>query len=191
MAEKDLRIGLLSRNDSNIGCLKNFMDLLAVVAKYGIYFIFAVTLTAALLAVVARNIFHAALSLVFALLGVAGVFFILHAEFIGAIQILLYVGGIMTLLIFAIMLTSHISDKSIPSSNRQQYPAAIFSFLLLYGLVRWIGKVSWQLKETLTTIDTVELGKGLMGHYVLPFEIISLVLVGALMGAIVIARSDS
>ena len=167
------------------------MDMLDLITKFGIYAIFAFTLLAALLAVTARNIFHAALSLAFTLLGVAAVFFVLRAEFLGAIQILLYVGGIMTLIIFAVMLTSHMGDRSISTSNRQKYPATIFALLLIYFLVRLIGRVPWQLKEKLTTINAVQIGKELMGPYVLPFEIISLVLVVALIGAIVIARSDS
>ncbi len=167
------------------------MDVLTLIAKFGIYFIFAFTLSAALLSVTVQNIFHAALGLAFALMGVAGVFFVLHADFLGAIQILLYVGAIMILLIFAVMLTSHIGDASVHTSNRQVYPAMILSLLLVYLLVRQIGKVTWQLKETLTSIDAVEIGKQLMGPYVLPFEIISVVLVVALIGTIVIARSDS
>ena len=167
------------------------MDIISLIVRFGIYLVFGFTLAAAFLAVTVRNIFHAALSLVFTLIGVAGVFFVLRAEFLATIQILLYVGAIMTLVIFAVMLTSRISDKHIPTSNRQQYPVAIFSLLLVYLLVKQIGKVPWQIKETLTTIDAVQIGKELMGPYVLPFEIISLVLVVALVGAIVIARSDA
>ena len=167
------------------------MDVLASISKFGIYFIFAFTLSAALLSVTVRNIFHAALSLAFTLLGVAAVFFVLHAEFIAAIQILLYVGAIMTLIIFAVMLTSRISDTHIPTSNRQRYPVAIGILLLIYFLIRLIGKTPWRLKETLSTIDAVQIWKELMGPYVLLFEIISVVLVVALIGAIVIARSDS
>ncbi len=166
------------------------MEILVAVSKFGIYAIFLFTLASGLLAVSLRNIFHAALALVFALLGIAGVYFVLHAEFLAAVQILLYVGAIMTLLIFVVMLTSRIGDASIPTSNRQRWPAALGALCLILFLVRVIGKTVWPLKEPLSTVDAVQIGKELMGTYVLPFEIISLVLVVALVGAIVIARSD-
>ncbi len=165
------------------------MEILANVSKIGIYAIFAFTLTAGLLSVSVRNIFHAALGLVFALIGIAMIFFVMQAEFLAAIQILLYVGAIMTLVIFVVMLTSRIGDQNIPTSNHWRYPVGIGILLLILALVRMIGKTPWNLKEN-PGLDAVQIGKELMGAYVLPFEIISIVLVVALIGAIVIARSD-
>ena len=167
------------------------MEVIQALSKIGIYGIFFATLAAAFLSVTLRNMFHAALALVFALVGVAGIFFVLHAEFLAAVQILLYVGAVMTLVIFVVMLTSRISDRSVPTSNRQRYPVAIGILLLILFLIRMIGKTPWQLKESLSSLDAVQIGKELMGAYVLPFEIISVVLVIALVGAIVIARSES
>lgn len=166
------------------------MDVLTTITKYGIYAIFGITLLAALLAVTVRNIFHAALGLVLALLGVAGTYFVMRAEFLGAIQILLYVGAIMTLVIFSVMLTTRLGDTSIPTSNRQRLPVAVGIIILIGFLARIMTETSWPVKSTLTTVDAVDIGKALMGIYVLPFEIISLVLVAALVGAIVIARGD-
>ncbi len=166
------------------------MDVLAAITKYGIYAIFGITLLSALLAVTVRNIFHAALGLVFALLGVAGTYFVMHAEFLGAIQILLYVGAIVTLVIFAVMMTSKMGDTSIPTSNRQKIPVAIGIAILIGFLVRVMTHTAWPVKDNLTTVDAVAIGKAFMGNYVLPFEIISIVLVVALIGAIVIARGD-
>lgn len=167
------------------------MDVISVVTKFGIYIVFAVTIIASILAVSLRNIFHAALSFALALIGVAGVYFILHAEFLAAAQILLYVGAILTLVIFAVMLTSRMGDESIPTSNRWQLAVLISGLLLLLFLVRLVGKTPWRLKESLSSIDAVELGTQLMGPYVLPFELLSILLVAALIGSIVIARNDS
>lgn len=167
------------------------MEIISLIAKSGIYIAFAFTLFAALAAVTLRNIFHSALALAFALIGVAAVYFVLHAEFLAAAQILLYVGAIMTLIIFAVMLTSRMGDETIPTSNRWRLPVLIAILFLLLFLVRIIGKTPWHLKESLSTIGTIELGTQLMGPYVLPFELISVVLVAALIGAIVIARNDS
>lgn len=166
------------------------MELLASISKFGIYVIFGVTLIAAFLTVTVRNIFHAALGLVFSLLGVAATYFILRAEFLGAIQILLYVGAIMTLVIFAVMLTSRISEPSIPTSNRQRIPVAIGMVAFAVFLVQLVSKAPWPLKEKLSVISVVDIGQSLMGLYVFPFEAISIVLVVALIGAIVIARGD-
>lgn len=166
------------------------MDIIVTISKASIYVIFMMTLLAAVFAVTLRNIFRAALSLAFALTGVAGVYFVLHAEFLGAMQILLYVGAVMTLIIFVVMLTSRIGDKTNPTSNRQALPVLIGALLLALFLIRLIRKTPWAVQKTLTTVDAVEIGKALMGPYVLPFELISLVLVVVLIGAIVTARSD-
>ena len=73
----------------------------------------------ALLAVTSRDIFHSAIWLSLTLLGVSGIYFYLNAEFLGVIQILVYIGGIITLFIFAIKLTASIGDKSIQQTNQQ------------------------------------------------------------------------
>ena len=166
------------------------MDVLTIISKYGIYAIFGITLLAALLAVTIRNIFHAALGLVLTLLGVAATYFILRAEFLGAIQILLYVGAIVTLIIFAVMLTYRLGDTSIPTSNHQRLPVAVGIVILIGFLARIMVQTSWPIKSTLSSIDARLIGKMLMSTYVFPFEVISLVLVVALVGAIVIARGD-
>ncbi|MBI4388097.1 MAG: NADH-quinone oxidoreductase subunit J [Candidatus Omnitrophica bacterium] len=166
------------------------MEIILAISKIGIYAIFGITILGAIFAVTLRNIFHAALGLVLALLGVAAVYFSMEAEFLGAIQILLYVGGIMTLIIFVVMLTSRIGDRTVPTSNHQRYPALVGILFLIAFLIRLVRETPWQLKAELSTIDAITIGKEFMGAYVLPFEITSLVLVVALIGAIVIARSD-
>lgn len=166
------------------------MEMMALFTKAGIYLIMTFTLLAAVLAVGVRNIFHAALSLVFALLGVAAIYFTLRAEFLGVMQILLYVGAVMTLLIYVVMLTSRMGDRSISTVNHQRYPALIGTLFLAAALVRLIEKIRFPLASAPSSTDAIQLGKALMGPYVLPFEIVSLVLVIALIGAIVIARSD-
>lgn len=147
-------------------------------------------LTVAILTVTVRNLFHAAIFLAFTLLGVSIIYFFLRAEFLAGIQILLYVGAIMTLVIFAIMLTSRIGDPKVPQSNRQRIPVFILIAISAFFLIGAILKASWKTISTLQTTNAVELGKALMGEFVFPFEVISLVLLIALIGAIVVARSD-
>lgn len=147
-------------------------------------------LITAVLAVTVRNLFHAALFLAFTLLGVAIIYFFLHAEFIAVIQILVYVGAIMTLVIFAIMLTSRIGDMKISQSNKQQIWALFPVLIITFAVLRIVRKFPWSISQTPNSVDVLTLGKALMNQYVLPFEVISVVLLIALVGAIVIARND-
>ena len=101
------------------------MNVFNSLAGISFYALLTGILVTAFLTVTVRNLFHAAIFLAFTLLGIAGIYFILHAEFLAAVQILLYVGAIMTLVIFAIMLTSHMGDPLTPQTNRQKYPVLI------------------------------------------------------------------
>lgn len=164
---------------------------LILLAKIFIYSILLLSLAAALGVVLLPNIFHSALCLVAALIGVAILYLSLQAEFIAVIQILLYVGAVMTLVIFAIMLTHRIGNTVIPQTNKQSLPA-------LAGLVFFVGTVGSLLVKTnwgvLSTsgryVSTLELGQALLGEYVFPFEVVSIVLLAGLIGAVVIARKD-
>ena len=160
---------------------------LSTVAFYGLMTGILVT---AVITVSTRNLFHAAIFLAFTLLGVAGLYFFLHAEFIAALQILLYVGAIMVLVIFAIMLTARMQDPNVAQSNRQRKPAFVLIALVAGLVISRIVKTPWNLSIEPQYTNAVEIGKALMGQYVFPFEVVSLVLLVALIGAIVVARSD-
>ncbi|OGW84606.1 MAG: hypothetical protein A3C35_05285 [Omnitrophica bacterium RIFCSPHIGHO2_02_FULL_46_11] len=166
------------------------MEIFNSLATVSFYGVLVGILAVAILTVTTRNLFHAAIFLAFTLLGVAVVYFFLQAEFLAGVQILIYVGAIMTLVIFAIMLTSKIGDPNVPQSNRQRYPALILILAFAVFLISTILKTSWNTTETLQTTDAIRLGKALMGEFVFPFEVVSLVLLIALIGAIVVARSD-
>ena len=147
-------------------------------------------LVTALMTVTAQTLFRSAIYLVFTLFGVALIYFFLHADFIAAVQILIYVGAIMTLVIFAVMLTSRIGDPSISQMNKQKW-GALFSVILIGTFtISIIKKFAWNVSETPKSISALELGKALMSQYVFPFELISLVLLVALVGAIVISRNE-
>jgi NADH:ubiquinone oxidoreductase subunit 6 (subunit J) len=166
------------------------MKLFELIAQFSFYAMMAVILIAAILTVTVRNLFRAAIFLALTLLGVAGVYFLLHAEFLAAVQILIYVGAIMTLIIFAIMLRSRMGDPTIPQTNRQKIPALILLACFGLVLIPLAVKTPWPVALILQHIDAVQVGKALMGEFVFPFELVSLVLLIALVGAIVIARSD-
>lgn len=166
------------------------MELFGSLATVSFYAVLALILAAAVLTVTVRNLFHAAIFLAFSLLGVAVVYFFLRAEFLAGVQILLYVGAVMTLIIFAIMLTARIGDPAVPQSNRQRIPVSFLIAVSAFFLISAILKTPWKTGATFQTTNAVELGKALMGEFVFPFEVISIVLLIALIGAIVIARSD-
>ena len=143
----------------------------------------------ALLTVLSRDIFHCAVWLALTLLSVAGVYFYLDAEFLGIIQVLVYVGGIITLFVFAIKLTAHIGDKTIRQSNEQVLLSSIVSLIFFYLLIRIIGSNPWASSKLETeTISLKQIGESLMTAYALPFEFISLLLLVAMVGAIVIGK---
>lgn len=165
---------------------------LVLLQKVFLYGVLLSSLVAAFGVVVLRNIFHSALCLVGTLLGVAALYLALEAEFIAVVQILLYVGAVMTLVIFAIMLTHRIGDSTIPQTNEQSLPASLslLGFVVLVGLL--LLRNHWPIPDlvTYTSVDTFALGKALLGEYVFPFEVVSIVLITGLIGAVVIARKD-
>ncbi len=168
------------------------MDTLIPLVRILVYVVMAVSVFAALGVVLVRNIFHAALCLIVVLLGVAGIYLALHAEFLAVIQILLYVGGVMTLVIFAIMMTEKMGEKWIAHQNHLMLPglfAAAFVFLTLFKL---LVRPTWPFRaEALhARAGIFEIGTALMGTYVFPFEIISVILIVVLIGALMVAKRD-
>ena len=159
------------------------------VIKAGFYTVCALTVYFALRMVTSRNIFHSAIFLAMTLLGVAAVFLYLDAEFLAIAQILIYVGAIVTLFVFVIMLTANIQDRSIRQVNQQVLISAISAAGFLFFIIKMIKCNFWQVKSPGTGVLSIkELGISLMTTYVLPFEIISLILIAVLVGAILIAK---
>jgi len=146
----------------------------------------------ALMVVTLKNIFHSALFLVITLFSVAGIYILLGAEFLAGVQVLIYVGAITILMIFAIMLTYQISNKSIRQVNEQK-GYAIIVVLLFFILSLWtVIKTAWPVSDgSLPERNTFEIGKQLLSTYVIPFEVVSVVLLVALIGAIIISRRDN
>jgi len=168
------------------------MPILELAAKFGTYVVMAVILVFAVGVVTFRNLFHCALCLAAALIGTAVIYVVLQAEYLAAIQILLYVGAVVTLVIFAIMLTEHLAGKTIRQNNSQSSLAiaGLLGFVaLLTGLIL---KTPWPVTETAlkAKVSVMGLGQALMGAYVFPFEVISIILIAALIGTVVIAKKD-
>ena len=157
---------------------------------HGVFILLAaVTLGGALGVVTARNVFISALCLILSLVGVAGLYVLLEAGFLAGVQLLVYVGAIAVLIIFAIMLTRGLMGGTARQSNEQWGVAALIAALLFALLVLLVRGVAWPLSSAPLPADSIAaLGQALLGPYVLPFEVASVILLVALVGAIIIAR---
>jgi len=161
------------------------------------YIIAFVTIMSALMVVSLRNIFHCALFLVLCLFSVAGLFILLDADFLAGVQVLIYVGGIAVLMIFAIMLTRKLTDMRVRQQNEQKVIGALVALCFLLIVVGAMvttmsvkGGFPLASKAASTISSTHTLGRLLMTNYVLPFELLSVLLLAALIGAIVLAKKD-
>jgi NADH-quinone oxidoreductase subunit J len=148
-----------------------------------------------ILTVTSRRILRAAVYLLFVLIATSGLYFLLNYQFLAAVQLTLYAGGIVVLIIFSILLTSHISEKFEPVGMRK----LLFSFIsVAAGAILTITTIlNYSFNSTLTegaNPDMKIIGYALIGYekdgYALPFEVISILLLAAMFGAIVIAKKE-
>ncbi len=148
-----------------------------------------VTLGAGLMVVTGQNIFRNALFMVLSFIGVAVLYIVLEAEFLAVMQILIYVGAISILIIFAIMLSRRLMAPGQMQRNSQWWIAAIVMAALFLVLIFMLLQVGWPVEVADVPKDVIaSLGQSFMGTYVLPFEIASVILLVALVGSIIIAR---
>jgi len=140
-----------------------------------------------------RNVFHCALFLILCLFSVAGIFILLEAEFLAAAQVLIYVGAVSILIIFAIMLTNNLASKKIMQSNENVTVSVFVSVVFALTTILLISNTGvWRYQEKdLSDGTIIALGKYLMTEFMLPFEVISVLLLAAMIGAIVLARKES
>ena len=147
------------------------------------------TLIAAMGVVTARNLFHAALFLILCFFGVAGLFVTLEAEFLAAAQVLVYIGAISVLIIFAIMLSRGMMIGRAPMENEQWLLSAVVSVLLFGALVFILFQVNWPVvEEAISATAIADIGVALVTTSVVPFLVVAVLLSVALIGAIMIAR---
>lgn len=155
------------------------------------FYIFStVLLVSAVMVVVSRNVFTCALYLAGALCAVAALFALLGADFLFAVQVLLYVGGIMVILIFGVMLSSVHRSRLVPQVNRQWLPSLAVSLVLAGITIPVLLATSFPEPPVLYGPTTERMGRLLLGEMVLPFEVVSLVLIVSLVGAVLFSRKD-
>lgn len=155
------------------------------------YIISASILGAGLLAMTTRKIFRSAIWLLFSLMGIAALYFWLQVEFIAAVQIIVYVGGIVVLIIFSIFLTQQ-SGKEMPKQSLKRNIASALAVLLGFGLT-FLQIVKYNFHPATKNFEwsVAKIGSQMLstthGGYALPFEVVSMLLLAAMIGCIVIA----
>ena len=147
---------------------------------------------AGLLVVTSRNVVHAALWLVVALASVAGIYLLLAAPFVAFVQVIIYVGAIVVLLLFGIMLTrAPVGRRVLDNSPRARVGAFVVGAGVFVMLTVFLaGAFADERISIQAATATAALGTSLFRNYVLPFEAVSVLLLAALVGAIVLARRD-
>jgi len=157
-----------------------------------IFYLFAtITIVSAIVVVNAKNIIHAAFSLLLTLFGVSGIYVLLGADFLAIVQIMVYVGGILILLLFGVMLTNKITNVEIRTGAIYVFPAIVVVGTFTAVLFSVMTSTNWhigslEIPQTTTKI----LGNLLITDYVLVFELLAILLLIALIGAASIARRD-
>ena len=162
-----------------------------------LFYIFAVmVLGGGILTITRRNVVHSAISLIVSLLGVAGLYLMQQAEFLFAVQIVLYVGGIMVLFLFVIMLVNLDQAAKERQFNRQ-WPIALVAIALVgaqVGYFVWKGRDAFRIADsslpegTAATGNTEAIANSLFTGYLLPFELVSILLLVAVVGSVMMAK---
>src|SRR5213594_1964800 len=162
---------------------------------FAFWIISGITVLGALLAVTLRNLVHCVLSLILFFLGIAAHYFLLRADFIGAIQILIYIGAVVVLILFAIMLTRNVTGTEGP---REVLGVKWWAGSILAGVMAamlcWViqgDKISQTLpggEKAKTSI--ADIGRAFIADWVVPFEVMAVLLTAALIGAVVIALEE-
>ena len=158
------------------------------------YIISAFILGTGLLAMTTRKIFRSAIWLLFSLIGIAALYFWLQVEFIAAVQIVVYVGGIVVLVIFSIFLTEQ-AGKEMPKQSTRRTIAAVLAVLSGFGLTfMQIWKYNFQPATKNFDWTVAKIGSQMLntssGGFALPFEVVSMLLLAAMIGCIVIAMKS-
>ena len=146
------------------------------------------TVVPAVWVVFSKHIVHAGFALLFTLMGVAGLYAFLGADFLAVTQVMVYVGGVLVLILFTVMMTH------VPAAGRRRHgldrlvPPAVFAAAVFGVLYKVITAVDWRASTVPARATTTEIGTHLMTTYIFPFEYVSIVLLAAMVGAAILIR---
>jgi NADH-quinone oxidoreductase subunit J len=137
------------------------------------------------------KVVHMVVSLIFTFVAIAGIYVLLSAEFVAAVQILIYSGAITIIMLFGIMLTKH-NDENEPQTGKWRRILVFLGILGFAGAV-YIGIYNFNVEQVPTTLhedNTMQIGKALYSKYIIPFELTSVLLLVALVGSIILAKNE-
>ena len=145
----------------------------------------------ALSVVLTKNLFHSVLYLALSLTATAGVFLALDAEFLAAVQLLLYAGGVITIVVFAIVVTERLVGDRITQTSRHIVTGLVLAGALLLGVLRFLRGADLPVERPVIAVDvTRAIGQVLLTEFVLPFELLAVLLLVGLLGALYFARPE-
>jgi NADH-quinone oxidoreductase subunit J len=151
----------------------------------------ALLIGSALAVVLTKNLFHSVLYLALSLTATAGVFLALEAEFLAAVQLLLYAGGVVTIVVFAIVVTERLVGERITQTSRSILAGLVLAGALLLALLRFLRDADLPLERPVIVVDvTRAIGQVLLTEFVLPFELLAVLLLVGLLGALYFARPE-
>ena len=159
------------------------------------YLFAALTIGSALFAATAKRIVHSAFSLMATFFGVAGIYAILGSDFLAVTQVIVYVGGILVLIVFGVLLTDRVPEEFKVGKARNWLPAVLAAGLVFVALAgaamsaKWPQLVKGELPEATTTVQAI--GRSLLTDYLIPFEFASILLLVVLVGAARLARGGT
>lgn len=157
-----------------------------------VFWVLAVLLIGSAFSVVlTKNLFHSVLWLALSLTATAGIFLALDAEFLAAVQLLLYAGGVITIVVFAIVVTERLVGDRITQVSRRIVVGVVLAGALMLAVLRFIRGADLPLERPVIAVDVTRvLGQVLMTEFVLPFELLAVLLLVGLLGALYFARPE-
>ncbi|MBO0958612.1 NADH-quinone oxidoreductase subunit J [Neobacillus sp. MM2021_6] len=138
-----------------------------------------------------NKVVHMVVALIFTFVAIAGIYVLLSAEFVAAVQILIYSGAITIIMLFGIMLTKH-DDESEPKTGKWR-KLLLFLGILGFAFAVYIGIYNFNIDQVPTKLhenNTMQIGEALYSKYIIPFELTSVLLLAALVGAIILAKTE-
>ena len=161
-------------------------------AVFVFWIVVGLTIGSAILVVLSKKLVYSAYALLFTIFGVTGLYVFLWDDFLAVVQVVVYIGGILVLIIFGIMLTNKITSVNISNTSVQKSIGSVILLIFIAGLGFMVANTPWNVVANSEPTQTTEaIGRLLMIDYLLPFEAASLLLLGALIGATTLSRKDS
>jgi NADH-quinone oxidoreductase subunit J len=165
---------------------------LMTVSDVAFYLMAATAMVSAVVVAFSRSIIYSAIALLGALLGAAGLYVFLRADFVAITQVLIYIGGVLVLILFAVMLTARIGGVTSTNPSVGVAPGVVLLVLVMAVLGFAAAQTQWKTARVPLALEATgdRIGDLFLGHYLVAFEVISLLLLATLIGAVVVARKE-